>query len=210
MAWLDEDQAPARGELKRRLIVAAALRLGEGGGLDGLSLQAVADAAGVPKSLVLHHFGSRDGLLLRVAAAIAGRAGRCAQAVQAAQGDPRARLNALLDAWLLDGGDDAAGRHALHVSLWAAHRSDRDEAAAAVRQTLVADDAALLALLETVLAEGHRHRCWQAQPARQTAQRVRAVVEGVLTDALRQSPPWSAVEVHARARSAVLDCLVRS
>lgn len=204
MAWHDDDQAPGRGELKRRLIVAAALRLGERQGLEGLSLQAVADAAGVPKSLLLHHFGSRDGLLVRVAADVAARARRCALAVHAVQGDPRSRLNALLQAWLLDGGDDPSGRHALYVALWAMRTQ------VAVRQLLADDDAALLALLETVLAEGHRHRCWQAQPARVMAERVRALVEGILTEGLRQSQPWTAAEVHARARSAVLDGLMRS
>jgi AcrR family transcriptional regulator len=51
-------------------IVDAALRLGAASGASALSLQGVADAAGVSKALVLYHFGDKPGLLSAVVTAL--------------------------------------------------------------------------------------------------------------------------------------------
>lgn len=51
---------------KRAEILDAALRLIAENGYGGATVQQIADAVGLTKAGVLHHFGSRDGLLLAV------------------------------------------------------------------------------------------------------------------------------------------------
>ena len=48
-------------------IIAAATALGVQRGVGGLSLQAMASAAGVSKALVLYHFGGKAGVLAALA-----------------------------------------------------------------------------------------------------------------------------------------------
>lgn len=50
-------------EQTRRQILSAALKLFPARGVHGVSVEAVADAAGVSRGIVYHHFGSKRGLL---------------------------------------------------------------------------------------------------------------------------------------------------
>lgn len=50
-------------EETRRQILAAALKLFPARGVHGVSIEAVADAAGVSRGIVYHHYGSKRGLL---------------------------------------------------------------------------------------------------------------------------------------------------
>jgi AcrR family transcriptional regulator len=55
-----------RGEERRRLIVDAAIDLFGRQGYRGTGLAAIADQAGITPSAVIHHFGSKEGLLRAV------------------------------------------------------------------------------------------------------------------------------------------------
>lgn len=89
-----------RGERSREEILDVASRLMGERGYDGTSVAAVATAAGVPKSLVFHHFRSKTGLLT----AVMTRGGyqffeamQAAQAGMPAGGTHRERLTWLLN-----------------------------------------------------------------------------------------------------------------
>ena len=56
------ERAP-RVEETRRQILGAALKLFPARGVHGVSIEAVANAAGVSRGIVYHHFGSKQGLL---------------------------------------------------------------------------------------------------------------------------------------------------
>ena len=59
-------------EARRAQLVAIAYRLLEERGLDSVSVEDVADAAGVSRSLVYAYFGDRDGLVAEVYLAVEG------------------------------------------------------------------------------------------------------------------------------------------
>ncbi|HVY77015.1 MAG TPA: helix-turn-helix domain-containing protein [Solirubrobacterales bacterium] len=78
----------------RDSIVAAALRVFGAGGIDSTSLREVAKAAGVSPALVVHHFGSKEGLVAAAdEAALAGFA-TAYGAEQTARGPDLLRLRA--------------------------------------------------------------------------------------------------------------------
>jgi TetR/AcrR family transcriptional regulator len=60
-------RSPRDGEQTRLAILAAAERVFAERGFDGASLRDLADAAGVTRSLIHHHFGSKEDLWLAVA-----------------------------------------------------------------------------------------------------------------------------------------------
>jgi AcrR family transcriptional regulator len=59
-------QVQRRGEERRRAIVDAAVELFSRGGFQGTGVAAVADKVGITAPAVLHHFGSKEHLLLAV------------------------------------------------------------------------------------------------------------------------------------------------
>lgn len=103
IASLSFTAAPARarkGEATRAAIVGVAMGIARRDGLEGLTIGAVAEAAGMSKSGVFAHFGSREDLQLAVLRAYAeGFVGEVlAPALRAPRGLPR--LMAVLDNWL--------------------------------------------------------------------------------------------------------------
>lgn len=68
-------------------IVEAAIRLGSSSGVSSLSVQGVADAAGVSKALILYHFESKAALLVAVMETLGVRS---AERLHAAARDPNA------------------------------------------------------------------------------------------------------------------------
>jgi AcrR family transcriptional regulator len=90
----------SKGERTRAAILDAALAQASEGGFESLTIGALAERAGLSKSGLFAHFGSREELQL---AAIEAAAGRFTQAVflpalKARRGLPR--LRALFDGWL--------------------------------------------------------------------------------------------------------------
>lgn len=59
-------QVQKRGEQRRRLIVDAAIELFAKQGYRGAGLAAIAEQAGITPSAIIHHFGSKEGLLRAV------------------------------------------------------------------------------------------------------------------------------------------------
>lgn len=97
------DAAADRGEETRRRLIEAALPVFARDGFDGVSTRRIAEAAGANVAAIAYHFGSKRGLYLAVAEAVAERsaaalaplASGVAAEVAAADGD-RARLGRLL------------------------------------------------------------------------------------------------------------------
>ena len=57
---------PTKGAATRELILARAVEIADASGLDALTIGMLADAAGMSKSGVFAHFGSREELQLAV------------------------------------------------------------------------------------------------------------------------------------------------
>jgi AcrR family transcriptional regulator len=51
-------------------LLSAVVEVALGGGMTGMSLRAIADAAGTSHRMLIHHFGSREGLLVEVTRAV--------------------------------------------------------------------------------------------------------------------------------------------
>ncbi|HEX7131608.1 MAG TPA: TetR/AcrR family transcriptional regulator [Iamia sp.] len=87
-------QVQARGVERRRAIVAAATEHFAREGYRGTGIAAIAKEAGVTTGGVLHHFGSKEGLLVAVLQQ------RDRDAVAAFRAAPRATVADELDAWV--------------------------------------------------------------------------------------------------------------
>ena len=92
--------SPARARTSRSDIIAAARDLLEDGGLDAVSMAAVAARVGVRPPSLYKHFGDRDALIGAVATQASVELGdACTAAVESAGPDPTARLQALAIAY---------------------------------------------------------------------------------------------------------------
>ncbi len=96
-----------KGAETHERILGAAVRLVSRGGLDGLSIGALADELHLSKSGLFAHFGSKDELRLQTLQAAVDRFANVV--VRPAFGAPRgeARVRALFRNWLLWGNDEA-------------------------------------------------------------------------------------------------------
>ncbi|HEU5150451.1 MAG TPA: TetR/AcrR family transcriptional regulator [Iamia sp.] len=108
-------QVQARGVERRRAIVAAAAEHFAREGYRGVGIGAIAKAAGVTTGGVLHHFGSKEGLLVAVLQQ------RDREAVAAFEDAPRATVADELDRWVdvAAWNEDRAAVAALHTVLLA-------------------------------------------------------------------------------------------
>lgn len=188
----------ASGDAKKARILGAVLQLSGQRGVAHVSIGNVAAAAGVPKSVVLYHFNSRDELLdAALAAWLAPLQAALDDALEPRGRDPRDQLGA----WLLAHfqGELDGWRMATQLALG-------DPASpAALRAT--AFDAAAERDLARLLSHGHQQLAWRAPRAQASAVAVRAVVEGVLLRAARAGAPL--LSAHKVARQVALDLLVR-
>jgi AcrR family transcriptional regulator len=93
-------QLPAKGQQTRATLVHAALGLASQIGLEGLTIGAVAEVAGMSKSGVFAHFGSREELQISVIREYHRRFE--AEVFRPAMAEPRGlpRLEALFEHWL--------------------------------------------------------------------------------------------------------------
>lgn len=94
-------------------IVAAATQLFADRGFDPVSVQAVADAAGVCKANVFHHFGSKEGLYLAVLRRARDVADPHVDALEHGNGPIPTRLRAFLRAYLTGLFEQGAGTRVL-------------------------------------------------------------------------------------------------
>jgi AcrR family transcriptional regulator len=173
-------------------------------GLTELSVQHVADAAQVTKSLVLYHFHDRAGLL----DALADRAAVPLDAAYATladpSGDPREHLNRWLSV-LFEGATDPRRPYLMHVALTSGRALD----AWGTPDRLDAVDARRSLLLENLLTRGHVQYAWHAPDPMRTATLLRSLTEGMLLQAARTPEPGQVARLHAQCRAAVLDLLMR-
>lgn len=193
--------APQRSAARRAQILQAALQAFERRGLGLLTVQDVADAAGVAKSVVLYHFRDRPGLLRAVAERV-GQPQDEASALLEGPGDPREHLNRWLSRVFELATDDGT---ALRLGQVLRAEAGCEEA----RGMLLASDSLAFRRLEALLARGHGQYCWHAADATRAALLVRAVVDGLLIEAVRSDDPAAARRLHGVGRAAVLDLLVR-
>jgi AcrR family transcriptional regulator len=89
------DSAPS-GDTPRDRILAAARRIVTSRGLQELSVQTVATEAGVTKSAISYHFGSKDGLVLELIGELADQESRRAREDVGRIEDPAERFSAYL------------------------------------------------------------------------------------------------------------------
>jgi AcrR family transcriptional regulator len=199
-----------RGRKRREALVEAALQTCASVGLGALSLQGVADAAGVAKSVVLYYFHDRDGLLeaLAVRAVAPWRLahdglGGADATVKPDEpgGDPREQLNRWLAAMFTLA---VREREALRVRLAMLGEPPN----APWRTHVDACDRLALRQLALLMARGHGQYAWHAPDAARAALLVRGLVEGLSLEALR-SDADTVTRLHGQCRGAVLDLLVR-
>jgi AcrR family transcriptional regulator len=102
------DGRRARGDATRRAILRAAMQLAAAEGLEGVSLARLASELGISKSGLFAHFASKEDLQL--ATLRAARRFFSRHAVEPAVSEPEGlpRLTALVDAWLVYLGEEAA------------------------------------------------------------------------------------------------------
>lgn len=164
-----------------------------------VSLQDVADGAGVAKSVVLYHFGDRATLLAEVAARAIRPLTDAHALLAAPAGDPREHLNRWLQA-LFDLARDGARPWRLVLALVS---EDPQQPPLDACHQLAARR------LTDLLRRGHDAYCWHAPDPQRAATLVRALVDGLLLEAAREADPAAAPRLHALCRGAVLDLLVR-
>jgi AcrR family transcriptional regulator len=93
------DSAP-RGDTPHDRILAAARRVITSRGLPALSVQTVATEAGVTKSAIAYHFGSKDGMVLELIGELADQESEEARRVVGQIQDPAERFSAYMGLYL--------------------------------------------------------------------------------------------------------------
>lgn len=139
-------QVQARGVERRRAIVAAATEHFAREGYRGVGIGAIAKAAGVTTGGVLHHFGSKEGLLVAVLQQ------RDRDAVAAFEAAPRTTVADELDRWVdvATWNEGRAAVAALHTVLLAESIADDHPA----RAFFLERNRAVVAVLEGTLRRG--------------------------------------------------------
>ncbi len=187
------DRAPQKGRQTKAVILDAALRLAAQTGLEGLSIGALAEAAGMSKSGVFAHFGSREELQIAVLRGYFDRFERAvfAPALRQPRGLPR--LQRLFELWTSQVGS-ASGAGCIFIS----GAAEFDDRPGPVRDALAqALDVWLAALRRTVQqAKQERHLRADAE-AEQVAFEIHALVLALHFEARLMR--WAAAPHRARA-----------
>ncbi|MFI9597834.1 TetR/AcrR family transcriptional regulator [Nonomuraea sp. NPDC052265] len=120
----DSTRTRARGADKRRRLMAAAARVLHEQGVERTTIADIAEAAGVPVGNVYYYFKTKDELVL---AALSEHAGHLAGLTTELDRfpDPRARLKAMVDAWVSQ--RDIAARYGCPTGTLAAELDKRAE-----------------------------------------------------------------------------------
>jgi len=194
--------AQQRSQDRRARLLAAALETAVAGGLAELSLQHVADAAGLAKSVVLYYFGDRTGLLVDLARHASAPLLRLHDEVRGAQGDPRGQLNEWI-AGMFALGAPPASPWLVTAMLWTEITDPQ------VRMPLQACEKTCRATLSQLLDRGHVQYCWHAPDPDLAALVLRALVDGMLLRAAREPDAQARFVLQNQCRGAALDALVR-
>ena len=113
------DPAPSRRDVdRRRQLIEATIATIAQRGYRAATIAAIAETAGVSAGLVAFHFGDKDGLLEATLLHLVAELQREHLARLAGAQDPRARINAIIDATLSDGQFDRATA-AVWLAFWA-------------------------------------------------------------------------------------------
>lgn len=190
----------AKSAAKRAAILDSVLQVGQQSGMSGISISSVARSAGVPKSVVLYHFSSRDGLLdAALEAWISVLQVRVRGALEPRTRDPRDRLGA----WILAlfGADFPGWQLYLQLSLEPPHTPASGRAADCERE--------LERGLAQLLSQGHKQLAWRAPRPRVMATTLRCLVEGLVLTCVRAGEPSAMTSAQAIARQQSLDLLLR-
>ncbi|MEU5861269.1 TetR/AcrR family transcriptional regulator [Nonomuraea sp. NPDC047529] len=120
----DSTRTRSRGADKRRRLMAAAARVLHEQGVERTTIADIAEAAGVPVGNVYYYFKTKDELIL---AALSEHAGHLAELTDELDRlpDPRARLKAMVDAWVSR--RDVAARYGCPTGTLAAELDKRAE-----------------------------------------------------------------------------------
>ena len=165
-----------------------------------LSLQQIADEAGVSKGLLLYHFGTKDKLLLAAMEwALERTAARIRQKMKNA-GSGRAAIGALIDAVFI-GPEANRDFYLFYVDL--VEHLARVPSFAALSEML---KEIINGLYAEVIAKGRKSGVFIVDDADLAARQMRAVVEGMFLQWL-QTPDWR--RNHAEWRNGCQDALER-
>ena len=187
---------------ERRLEILNAVRvLASEEGAYGVTIARVAKRAGVPKSVVLYHFRTRDTLLkCALEAWLEPLQTRIDEIFEQRALDPRDQLGAWLAVHFE--GDLEGWRMIGQLSLDAPTRPVAQVAADFERWE---EDG-----LARLLSRGHKQLAWRAPRPRATAAVIRALVEGLILRCARAGEPAALANAHRTARQVILDLLVRA
>ncbi len=197
------DEPALRGSQRRDAIGQAAMAVLARDGLAGLSMQAVARASGLAKSVVVYHVRDRQGLLTLTAETVFAARQALEQTTFQAEGDPRQHLSHWLNQQFdAAESDDSPIRLAWLLQL---DREPRHARAAATDY-----GRSWTYRLSQLLARGHAQACWHAPDALRLATAVRAMTDGYLLQMLATSEKQNEIKrLRAACRGAVMDLLVR-
>ncbi|MDR7555858.1 MAG: TetR/AcrR family transcriptional regulator [Armatimonadota bacterium] len=162
-------------------------------GLRRLSLQRVADRAGVSKGILLYYFGTKENLVLATMRWVLARVARRIHTAVHRAPTAEAKVAAMVDAIFVD---PRANRDFYLVFLdllGAAARHDRFDELSATFRGIV--DAAYAHIIE----EGLREGVFQVPDVAAAASVVRAIVDGLFLQWL-QEPDWEARHASTRER----------
>lgn len=190
-------QVQARGVERRAAIVAAAAEHFAREGYRGTGIGAVAKAAGVTNGGVLHHFGSKEGLLVAVLQQ------RDREAVAAFEDGPSDTVADALDRWVAVAAwnEDRAAMAALHTVLLAETIAPEHPARAYFVERNRAVGGLLASTLERGVASGELRA--DVDVAAKTAE-LQALIEGAHLLWLHDPVPGGLVD---RLRTALADQL---
>ena len=190
-----------KGERRRAALLDATLMVAAESGMDGATIGTVATAASTPKSLVLYHFESRDGLLTAaVAQAVDVLSRERHQHMAIAGGDPKEQLGA----WIAALYSSPTVLQAWCVLTQVNGRTSPGPGLSAVAE----HERLVLAEMEELIDRGNDEFCWQVPSSAAAARAVVAMLDGLRLSMLRQGFDADPVRAAAQSRRAVLDYLL--
>jgi AcrR family transcriptional regulator len=196
----DGGGTPVDPQERRLQLIRSTYRVMSRGGSRRLSLQAVADEAGVSKGLVLYHFKSKDNLLLATMRYVLERTeARIRAAVRRVAG-PQDLIPALVDAVFTTA---AANRDFTLLYIELVERAAREPS---FGEVAVLSSRIVNGLYEEIVREGQVSGVFEVSDAVLAAATMRALIEGTLLGWLPQQR-WE--ERHGEYKAICHDGLVR-